>query len=89
MYGCVTHLRLNDGVFAFGGCDVQVCVDSHCDISRNETFNLTCSHECYLAAEWSITADPGEVNLPVAVAFAGVLLLLSGLFSGLTLGLMV
>eukprot|EP00959_Pyramimonas_sp_CCMP1952_P169692 3544960-Pyramimonas_sp.AAC.1 len=63
-------------------CDVQQCVNGAVGI------NITCSNECYLAGDWISPIEATTMNLGVAAGAAGALIVLSALFSGLTLGLM-
>jgi len=51
-------------------------------------FNVTCTDDCYLLAKWSEPVNEAQTNLAISLVFAGLLVMLSGLFSGLTLGLM-
>eukprot|EP00227_Mantoniella_beaufortii_P011748 CAMPEP_0197579642 /NCGR_PEP_ID=MMETSP1326-20131121/3606_1 /TAXON_ID=1155430 /ORGANISM="Genus nov. species nov., Strain RCC2288" /LENGTH=829 /DNA_ID=CAMNT_0043143169 /DNA_START=215 /DNA_END=2704 /DNA_ORIENTATION=- len=54
------------------------------------TVDLTCSDACYAGAGWAVASPASKSSTPmyVNILIALVLLLLSGLFSGLTLGLM-
>jgi len=51
-------------------------------------FNVTCTDDCYLLAKWSEPVDEPKTDIVMSLVFAGLLVMLSGLFSGLTLGLM-
>jgi hypothetical protein len=66
----------------------QECI-RNCALELTDSL-LSCVSNCYSAADWSTPArTSATAPLWQSLMLAAVLLLLSGLFSGLTLGLMV
>ena len=70
---------------------MQECIRG-CAEGLNDAL-LSCLGSCYSAADWTPPLRPGEATAATplwqSLLYAALLLMLSGLFSGLTLGLMV
>jgi hypothetical protein len=67
---------------------MQACLRG-CAEGLNDAL-LSCVKKCYTAADWDPPVRPGTTTpLWQSLLYAALLLMLSGLFSGLTLGLMV
>mmetsp|Transcript_32193 Transcript_32193/g.44661 ORF Transcript_32193/g.44661 Transcript_32193/m.44661 type:complete len:778 (-) Transcript_32193:255-2588(-) len=70
---------------------MSISVDlDNCLLSCNWEVGVSaCTSPCYSAAGWDYTAETSSSSsLYLSIVFAGILIVFSGLFSGLTLGLM-